>query len=112
MNSKSFFAFSIFLLFVISLCFVSCSGRSSEETKAVKAAMNSVEKNRNTIGSESQWKTGLLKGGVAILSYHDYAYWYKDGVVYVANGLAMSASPKLQRAPVGIGYSEIKAVVK
>lgn len=123
MKKGVFFVLMVSFLLITSIVISACSsssGRSANEAAAIKAAWNSVtrEQSRRARGLESEWKAGPLKGGIGVLSQHSWAYWYKDGVVYAANGLAMSASPNLpviQRqpnAPTGIGHAEIEAVVR
>ncbi len=115
MKRRNFILYSLSTLFVTILGFSlssDCAGYPSEEKKAIKAAMKSVEKERDRMGTESLWKSGPLNGGIGVLSIRDWAYWYKDGVVYAANGLAMSASPKLEKSPGGIDYFKIKAIAK
>ena len=59
-----------------------------------------------------KYETALYRGGVAVLVQGMAAYWVKDDVVYVANGHAMAWSPNARKAPVGIGFSEIKGAVE
>jgi len=90
---------------VILVLAASCG--SQYDLDAIAAVKATVTTGRDDTGT---WKTAPMKGGVAVLSSRDWAYWVKDGKVYIPVGqrnLAMSASPGLPRAP-GIEFSEIE----
>ena len=119
-KQKLILLLSIVFSFILILVAIACasnsssspngSSRSSDEITAIRVAMNSIQNGKEN--DESLWKTGPLSGGIAILSQGDRAYWYKDGILYAANGTAKMASPNLNYAPTGIGFSEIEKAVK
>jgi hypothetical protein len=62
------------------------------------------------------YRTGPLQGGIAVLVGDLGAYWVKNGIVYNANGFALTWSPRNRRTPssgrVIIGYAEVKSAVR
>lgn len=95
------------LLLLSGTIIVSCGG--GDDAQAISAVQATIKKQRSAMGS---FRTAPLNGGVAVLSSRDWAYWVKDGSVYAANGLAMSASPNIPTAPGGVGLSEIESAIE
>lgn len=65
--------------------------------------------------------SGPLGGGYAVVSAGSYSgldgtwlagYWVKDGVAFAANGLAMKASPHLDKSPSSVSFEKVLAAVK
>lgn len=89
------------------------SDQIADAITAVRSTVSLDDWHARTINKRTMndFSAAKLDGGVAVINPLDWAYWVEDGHVYAANGLAMSASPGLPTAPVGIGYSEVQLAV-
>jgi hypothetical protein len=74
---------------------------ASRERPAVDAVRSSI----TTVDAYGRsYRTGALAGGMAVLVDDLGAYWYYQGQVYAANGIARTWSPRIQVA----GSSDIR----
>jgi|GEM_PF-2997912 len=81
------------------------SSRSSAEHAAIRLVKDSMTWDCG-YGS-GPFRTGPLKGGIAVTAGGSAAYSVSGRLVFPANGIALGCSPSLDYSPLGFGFSEI-----
>ena len=82
------------------------------KTTADTSAIARVQATWRRSFSIDRWETARLARGIAVLGDDFTAYWIsEDGRVFAANGNAMTMSPDIPVAPIGINYPSIRAAL-
>lgn len=97
--------------------FVLMSSYSDDDLDAISSFVEwniAVDALKQSIAEHPQQriKTAPLYGGIAMFTSVGSAYWWKEEVLYAANGYARAYSPELPKAPEEITHNAIQQAVR